>query len=141
MKDIRSLTKEELLEECLTLGEKKFRANQVWEWLWLKSARSFDEMTNLSLTFRAKLSEHFTFHTMTIANKQKSSDGTIKYAFKLHDGFLVEGVLIPTDDRMTACVSSQVGCSLSCKFCATGYMDRVRNLDAAEISNLNNLDE
>ena len=133
MKDIRSLTKEELLEECLTLGEKKFRANQVWEWLWLKSARSFDEMTNLSLAFRAKLSEHFTFHTMTIANKQKSSDGTIKYAFKLHDGFLVEGVLIPTRDRVTACISSQVGCSLSCTFCATGFLKRERNLRKDEM--------
>jgi len=133
VKDIRSLTKEELLEECLTLGEKKFRANQVWEWLWLKSARSFDEMTNLSLAFRAKLAEHFTFHTMTIANKQKSSDGTIKYAFKLHDGFLVEGVLIPTRDRVTACISSQVGCSLSCTFCATGFLKRERNLRKDEM--------
>lgn len=128
MKDIRSLSKEELLEACLELGEKKFRANQLWEWLWLKSARSFDEMTNLSLNFRAKLAETYTFKVMTIASSQKSSDGTIKYAFKLDDGFLVEGVLIPTSDRVTACISSQVGCSLSCTFCATGFLKRERNL-------------
>ncbi|MGB0850663.1 MAG: 23S rRNA (adenine(2503)-C(2))-methyltransferase RlmN [Bacteroidia bacterium] len=128
MKDIRSLSKEQLLEACLELGEKKFRANQLWEWLWLKSARSFEEMTNLSLSFRAKLAEHYTFKVMTIASSQKSSDGTIKYAFKLDDGFLVEGVLIPTSDRVTACISSQVGCSLSCTFCATGFLKRERNL-------------
>jgi len=80
------------------MGEKKFRADQLWEWLWLKSARSFDQMTNLSLDFRAKLASEFSFPVMTIANTQRSSDGTIKYAFRLDDGFLVEGVLIPTKD-------------------------------------------
>lgn len=133
MKDIRSLSKEELLEACEALGEKKFRAKQLWEWLWQKSARSFDEMTNLSKDFRAKLSESFTFHTMTIANSQRSSDGTIKYAFRLNDNHLVEGVLIPTSDRVTACISSQVGCSLSCTFCATGFLKRERNLRADEM--------
>lgn len=133
MKDIRSLSKEELLEACEALGEKKFRAKQLWEWLWQKSARSFDEMTNLSKDFRAKLAETFTFHTMTIANSQRSSDGTIKYAFRLNDDHLVEGVLIPTSERVTACISSQVGCSLSCTFCATGFLKRERNLRADEM--------
>lgn len=133
MRDIRSLTKIELLEACEQLGEKKFRAQQLWEWLWQKSAHSFDEMTNLSKEFRQKLQTTFSFNTLTIAKSQKSSDGTVKYALKLNDGFLVEGVLIPTSDRVTACISSQVGCSLSCTFCATGFMKRERNLRADEI--------
>ncbi|MDC1395205.1 radical SAM protein [Bacteroidia bacterium] len=133
MKDIRSLSKEQLIAECEAMGEKKFRANQLWEWIWLKSARSFDEMTNLSLSFRAKLNESYAILGMTIANSQKSADGTIKYAFRLNDGFLVEGVLIPTSERVTACISSQVGCSLSCTFCATGFLKRERNLRADEI--------
>ena len=115
------------------MGEKKFRATQLWEWIWQKSARSFLEMTNLSKEFRAKLEAEFSFPVMTIANSQKSSDGTIKYAFRLNDGFLVEGVLIPTSDRVTACISSQVGCSLSCTFCATGFLKRERNLRADEM--------
>lgn len=133
MKNIRSLTKEELITLCEEMGEKKFRATQLWEWLWLKSARSFDQMTNLSKDFRAKLAAEFSFPVMTIANSQRSGDGTIKYAFRLDDGFLVEGVLIPTSDRVTACISSQVGCSLSCTFCATGFMKRERNLRADEM--------
>ena len=133
MRDIRSLSKIELLEACEQLGEKKFRAQQLWEWLWQKSAHSFDEMTNLSKEFRQKLQTTFSFNTLTIAKSQKSSDGTVKYALKLNDGFLVEGVLIPTSDRVTACISSQVGCSLSCTFCATGFMKRERNLRADEI--------
>ena len=133
MRDIRSLSKIELLEACEQLGEKKFRAQQLWEWLWQKSAHSFDEMTNLSKEFRQKLQTTFSFNILTIAKSQKSSDGTVKYALKLNDGFLVEGVLIPTSDRVTACISSQVGCSLSCTFCATGFMKRERNLRADEI--------
>jgi 23S rRNA (adenine2503-C2)-methyltransferase len=133
LRDIRSLSKIELLEACEQLGEKKFRAQQLWEWLWQKSAHSFDEMTNLSKEFRQKLQTTFSFNTLTIAKSQKSSDGTVKYALKLNDGFLVEGVLIPTSDRVTACISSQVGCSLSCTFCATGFMKRERNLRADEI--------
>ena len=133
MIDIRSLSKTELIQACEELDVKKFRANQLWEWLWQKSARSFDEMTNLSKDFRQKLSEKYTFNTLKIAHAQKSSDGTIKYAFKLNDGFLIEGVLIPTSNRVTACISSQVGCSLSCTFCATGFMKRDRNLRIDEI--------
>ena len=123
----------ELFQACEELDVKKFRANQLWEWLWQKSARSFDEMTNLSKDFRQKLSDKYTFNTLSIAHAQKSSDGTIKYAFKLNDGFLIEGVLIPTSNRVTACISSQVGCSLSCTFCATGFMKRERNLRIDEI--------
>ena len=123
----------ELVQACEELDVKKFRANQLWEWLWQKSARSFDEMTNLSKDFRQKLSYKYTFNTLSIAHAQKSSDGTIKYAFKLDDGFLIEGVLIPTSNRVTACISSQVGCSLSCTFCATGFMKRERNLRIDEI--------
>lgn len=131
--DIRKLTPEALKEYFVEKGEKAFRAKQVYEWLWKKSAHSFDSMTNLSLPLRDMLKENFDLNPVTVHQAQLSNDGTIKSAFKLHDGHIVEGVLIPTEDRMTACVSSQVGCSLSCKFCATGYMDRKRNLEAAEI--------
>jgi 23S rRNA (adenine2503-C2)-methyltransferase len=132
-KDIRVLDKAKLTDWFLEHNEKKFRAIQVWEWLWQKSAVDFDEMSNLSMDLREKLKEHFVINAVKIDSSQFSSDRTIKSGFKLHDGHLVEGVLIPTQTRMTACVSSQVGCSLSCKFCATGYMDRARNLTAAEI--------
>jgi len=139
VKDIRSLSKEELISECESLGEKKFRANQLWEWLWQKGVTSFDEMSNLSKAFREKLAEAYEIKAMTIANTQQSKDGTIKYAFRLNDGFLVEGVLIPSKDRVTACISSQVGCSLSCTFCATGFLKRERNLRADEIFDQVNL--
>lgn len=132
-KDIRLLTLPTLTEYVLAAGEKAFRAKQIWEWLWVKSAQSFDDMSNLSKGFRERLKEDYVINGLEVANSQLSSDGTIKSAFKLHDEELIEGVLIPADDRMTACVSSQVGCSLSCKFCATGYMDRKRNLDPGEI--------
>lgn len=132
-KDIRKLTLDQLITYFKDQGEKAFRAKQVWEWIWQKSAKSFDEMTNLSKSLREKLQAEFDILPISIATEQKSSDGTIKSAFKLFDNELIEGVLIPAEDRMTACVSSQVGCSLSCKFCATGYMDRKRNLDPGEI--------
>ncbi len=125
MEDLKGFLKE--------IDEKPFRAKQIHEWLWKKSARSIDEMSNLSLKTRELLKESFSINPITVDHFQKSSDGTIKSAIKLHDRHMVESVLIPADDRMTACVSSQVGCSLSCKFCATGYMDRERNLDAGEI--------
>lgn len=132
-KDIRQNTLPQLTEYFLSVGEKAFRAKQIYEWLWVKSATSFDEMTNLSKALREKLQEAFEIRPISIDNSQHSNDGTIKSAFRLYDQELVEGVLIPADDRMTACVSSQVGCSLTCKFCATGYMDRKRNLDPGEI--------
>ena len=131
--DIRALTLDELKLKVEELGEKAFRAKQIYEWLWKKSAHSFEEMTNLSLGMRELLKENFTINAVKVEDQQKSRDRTIKCGFRLYDGNLVEGVLIPSLDRMTACVSSQVGCSLSCKFCATGYMERKRNLNADEI--------
>jgi len=133
MEDIRKKSLESLMGWFVAQGEKKFRAKQVWEWLWVKSAKTFDEMSNLSKPLRDKLKEEFVINHIKIDNSQLSNDGTIKSAFRLHDNHLIEGVLIPADDRMTACVSSQVGCSLSCKFCATGYMKRERNLDGGEV--------
>ena len=132
-KDIRDLTLEQITEAMVSWGEKPFRAKQVFEWLWKKRARSFDEMTNLSQSLRQKLSDAFTFNTIKPDVVQKSNDGTVKIGFRLNDGNLVEGVLIPTAKRMTACVSSQVGCSLSCTFCATGYLKRQRNLKHYEV--------
>lgn len=132
-KDIRKLNLEELSQEFLNLGEKAFRAKQVYEWIWKKSAFDFEQMTNLSNDLRSKLDDQFVINNVTTKTKQVSSDGTVKFGFKLFDNHIVEGVLIPTDKRMTACISSQVGCSLTCKFCATGYMKRERNLDPGEI--------
>ncbi len=123
----------ELEEYFETIGEKKFRAKQAYEWIWQKGALSFADMTNLSKELRQQLGEIFTLPALIIDAIQTSSDGTVKTRFKTWDGHLVEGVLIPTESRYTACVSSQIGCSLSCKFCATGYMERQRNLEFDEI--------
>lgn len=131
--DIRSLSVENLKEHFSSLGEPSFRAKQVYEWLWEKSCTEFEEMSNLSKTLREKLKERFSINNLNIHQSQFSSDKTIKNTFKLFDDNIIEGVLIPATDRMTACVSSQVGCSLTCKFCATGYMDRKRNLNPDEI--------
>lgn len=133
LKDLRKASEDELKKYFNSIGEKPFRAKQIKEWLWKKSARSIDDMTNISLATRERIKEDYVIKPVSVSKVQRSQDGTIKTAFELHDHHLVEGVLIPADDRMTACVSSQVGCSLSCKFCATGYMDRLRNLDPAEI--------
>src|SRR3984957_13606017 len=132
-KNIRQLTLSDLEQYFETLGEKKFRVKQVWEWLWAKHAHSFDDMTNLSKELRQQLADNFSLPALTVDATQYSADGTIKSRFRTVDKHLVEGVLIPTDERKTACVSSQIGCSLSCKFCATGYMVRKRNLDYDEI--------
>jgi len=131
--DIRRLTLDELRERLVAMDEQAFRAKQVYEWLWQKSCVNFDEMSNLSKALREKLKNHFTINAVNVQRAQRSADTTIKSSFVLHDGNFIEGVLIPAPDRMTACVSSQVGCSLTCKFCATGYMDRKRNLNADEI--------
>jgi len=131
--DIRLLSLEELSEFFVEKGEKAFRAKQVYEWLWQKSARTFEEMSNLSKGTRDLLGGHFSINCVSIDSCEISRDRTIKDAFRLHDGNIVEGVLIPTSERMTACISSQVGCSLTCSFCATGRLTRLRNLDAAEI--------
>ena len=131
--NIRTLSLPELKEYFESIGDKKFRAIQTYEWIWKKNARSFEEMSNLSKDLRQKLSEQFSLPAITVDANQVSSDGTVKSRFKTFDGYYVEGVLIPTEKRQTACVSSQIGCSLSCKFCATGYMDRKRNLNFDEI--------
>lgn len=132
-KNIRHLGLSELEQYFETIQEKKFRARQVYEWLWLKQARSFDDMTNLSKALRTRLAEQFILPVLAVNTTQQSADGTVKSRFRTTEGYMVEGVLIPTENRQTACVSSQVGCSLSCKFCATGYMERKRNLDFDEI--------
>ncbi len=133
--DIRLLSLDQLIEYLEAKGEKKFRAKQVYEWLWQKSARSFEEMTNLSKALRETLNLDFYLRPIVEDKVQHSNDGTIKSRFRLHDGHLIESVLIPVahDNRFTVCVSSQVGCSLTCSFCATGRMERKRNLDAGEI--------
>lgn len=131
--DIRSLSLEALQEHFIRMEEKSFRAKQVYEWLWKKSCFSFNEMSNISKELRTKLDENFVINNVKINSSQVSADKTIKNSFILHDTHLIEGVLIPTPGRMTACVSSQVGCSLTCKFCATGYMERKRNLNPDEI--------
>lgn len=131
--NIRHLTLNDLEDYFENIAEKKFRAKQVYEWIWQKGALSFADMTNLSKELRQRLGENFTLPALTIDATQYSADGTIKTRFKTWDNHLVEGVLIPTESRYTACVSSQIGCSLSCKFCATGYMDRERNLEFDEI--------
>jgi 23S rRNA (adenine2503-C2)-methyltransferase len=131
--DIRALDLTQLQQHFSSIKEPSYRAKQVYQWLWEKSARTFAEMSNLSKDLRQKLDEHFAINVVEVNSSQFSNDHTIKNAFRLYDGNIVEGVLIPLADRMTACVSSQVGCSLTCKFCATGYMDRKRNLNADEI--------
>jgi 23S rRNA (adenine2503-C2)-methyltransferase len=137
-KDIRLLNSEELRDAVVSMGEKSFRAKQLEEWIWSKSAGSFDEMTNLAKSFREKLAEEFTLKRIELNEQQFSRDGTVKCAFKVEtltpgDLNIVEGVLIPTKSRTTACISSQVGCSLACEFCATGRLKLMKNLSAAEM--------
>ncbi|CAI8311260.1 MAG: Dual-specificity RNA methyltransferase RlmN [Flavobacterium sp. SCGC AAA160-P02] len=132
-KDIRSLSKEQLRAFFEKNGDKAFRGNQVYEWLWHKSLHTFDEMTNISKQTREMLQENFVINHIEVDSMQRSEDGTIKNGIRLHDGFIVESVLIPTEKRTTACVSSQVGCSLDCHFCATSRLKRMRNLNPDEI--------
>ncbi|WP_300672122.1 23S rRNA (adenine(2503)-C(2))-methyltransferase RlmN [Soonwooa sp.] len=133
MKDIRTLTLDQLKDYFESIGEKPFRAKQVYDWLWSKNQHSFEDMTNLSKNLRESLMRDFFINPIAVDLLQKSKDGTIKNGVKLHDGLLVESVLIPTETRTTACVSSQVGCSLNCEFCATAKLKRMRNLEVAEI--------
>jgi len=133
MKNLRELSLAEIEAVMLQIGEPKFRAKQVYDWLWQKFAGDIGEMTNLSKTLREKLSGEYTIPKVKVQQSQISDDGTVKNRLELHDGYFVESVLIPTEQRLTACVSSQVGCSLSCKFCATGFMGRKRNLEFDEI--------
>ncbi len=132
-KDIREISLEEIQDYCISNGLQKYVSSQVYSWLWKKSCISFDDMTNLSLSNRELFNKKFIINSISTDLVEESSDGTIKSRFLLHDKNLVEGVLIPQNKRMTACISSQVGCSLSCVFCATGKIDRIRNLSSAEI--------
>jgi 23S rRNA (adenine2503-C2)-methyltransferase len=132
-KDIRALSKEQLRDFFVANGDKSFRGNQVYEWLWSKGAHSFEDMTNVTKATRAMLENNFVINHIKVDTMQRSIDGTVKNAVRLHDGLVVESVLIPTNTRTTACVSSQVGCSLDCNFCATARLKRMRNLEPAEI--------
>lgn len=132
-KDIRALSKEQLRDFFVTNGDKAFRGNQIYEWLWSKSAHSFESMTNVSKETRAMLEANFVINHVKVDTMQRSEDGTVKNAVRLHDDLIVESVLIPTKTRTTACVSSQVGCSLDCNFCATARLKRMRNLTPGEI--------
>lgn len=132
-KDLRLLSFNEIQDFFLTHGDKPFRARQVWDWLWRKSARSFEEMVNISVATRRFLFEHFVINAAFPTFTYESRDMTMKYVFQLPDKAKVEAVLIPSDNRMTACVSTQVGCSLGCKFCATGKQGFTRNLEFFEM--------
>ncbi len=142
-RDIRDLTKSELNDAIIGFGEKAFRTKQIWEWLWKKGARSFEEMTILPVSLRDKLSEKYLFNVVSIDTIFKSEDKTTKLRFELFDGQKIEGVLIPSSSRTTACISTQSGCPLGCKFCATGKFGYQRNLSVGEIFDqvniLNNL--
>ena len=132
-KDIRTLDLNEISLFFEQNNIARFRAKQVYEWLWKKRALSFDEMTSLSISDRSLLNKHFAINGVSIHKMEQSNDNTIKYSLKLYDNKLVEGVLIPSRKRLTACISSQAGCSLACTFCATGTLKLERNLNYAEI--------
>lgn len=138
MRDILNMTHAELREFMVGLGEPGFRADQVWQWLWQKGARSFEGMTNVSKTTRALLAETCVITLPEIVGEQKSDDGTVKFLLRLADGECVETVLIPSESRegvarMTQCLSCQVGCAMGCTFCATGQMGFLRNMTMSEI--------
>lgn len=131
--NIRNLTLDQLIAKVAEINEPKFRAKQVHEWIWKKGVHAFEDMKNVSKKMIEFLEEKFFIDFITISDEQKSSDETIKCAFKSFDNHITEGVLIPTNSRVTACISSQVGCSLACAFCATGRLKLMRNLSAGEI--------
>jgi 23S rRNA (adenine2503-C2)-methyltransferase len=132
-RDIRNTSEEQLQAFFQEAGEPQYRLKQLLEWIWEKRALSFEEMSNLPLQLQQLLSAHFEFRNVAVHQVQKSMDGTMKNAVQLFDGKVVESVLIPTPTRSTACVSSQVGCSLDCHFCATARLKRMRNLNPDEI--------
>lgn len=133
MEDIRHITQDDLCLFVADVHEKSFRAKQIHEWLWKKGVGSFDEMTNIGKVLQEKLKENFTFHRAKVEMEAKSGDQTVKFGFRLHDSKMIEGVLIPAGQRVTACVSTQVGCAMRCAFCATGQMGFIRNLHFSEI--------
>ena len=130
---INSLNREKLSEYIFDLGEKKYRAKQLWKWLYVNGVKSFDEMSDIGIKLRDKLNSDFLFNRLSIDKHQVSKDGTQKWLFELKDKRKVETVFIPETDRGTLCISSQVGCTLSCSFCHTGTMPLVRNLFTDEI--------
>lgn len=131
--DILTLSLDEIKGFLKKNGEKDFRAKQIFEWLWKKPVSSFEEMTNISKELRKLLQDNFIIQSVSVEEIQISKDKTIKVAFRLFDGMLIEGVLIPAENRATACISSQVGCNLGCEFCATAKIGLRRNLSVGEI--------
>lgn len=132
-KDIRSGVKENIREYILSIGEPKYRAGQIEHCLWEKGVSSFEEMTELPLKLRARLAGDFDFYNATIERIQRSRDKTTKMLVRLHDGYFIETVIIPSDKKATACISSQIGCALGCRFCATSRLKYQRNLSVGEI--------
>ena len=133
MKNIKEYNLEELKQELISLGEKPYRASQIWEWLYKEKVKNIDDMSNLSLDLREKLKQNYTMCNFNILKKQESSDGTIKYLFDVLDGNAIETVLMEYYHGKTICVSSQIGCKMGCKFCASTGIAFVRNLSAGEI--------
>ncbi len=133
MKNIKDYDLKELKEELINIGEKPFRAEQIFKWIYQENVKSFDEMTNLSLELRKKLKENYTICNFEISRKQESKDGTIKYLFNLLDGNAIETVLMSYHHGYSICVSTQIGCKMGCKFCASTGIAFVRNLSSGEI--------
>lgn len=133
MKNIKDYDLQDLQEELVSIGEKKYRAEQIFKWLYVEKVKTFDEMTNLSIELREKLKENYDMCNYNILKKQESSDGTKKYLFDVLDGNAIETVLMQYHHGKTVCVSSQIGCKMGCKFCASTGVQFVRNLTAGEI--------
>ena len=133
MKNIKDYDLEELKKELSSIGEKPFRAEQIFKWLYEAKVKEFDEMTNLSVELRNKLKENYTMCNFNILKKQESSDGTKKYLFDVLDGNAIETVLMQYHHGKTICVSSQIGCKMGCKFCASTGIKFIRNLTSGEI--------
>ena len=132
-KNLLGLSRADLAAEVAAMGEKPFRARQLWHWIYHRGAQDFAEMTTLAKTFRERLAENYAIRRPEVRRRQDSRDGTIKWLLAFSDGQQVEMVHIPEEDRGALCVSSQVGCTLTCKFCHTGTQRLVRNLSAAEM--------
>lgn len=130
---LRSISKDELIQWLDSIGEVPFRAKQIQDWLWKKGIFKISEMTNLPDSLRLKIKESFSWDRIRLLTFQKAGDATIKAAFELHDKRVIEGVIIPSGKRFTACISTQVGCPVKCAFCATGQFGFLRNLSCGEI--------
>ena len=132
MESIFNLKYDDLVDYFLSIGEKKFKADQVFRWIYEKRVYDFSQMTNISKELQEKLSEHFDISMLTLRTKQESKD-TNKYLFELADGNTIEAVLMKHDYGNSVCVSSQVGCNMGCSFCESGRLKKVRDLEASEI--------